>query len=251
MRKIHVLVFIVAMAANVFFAASVFAEMAKKDQTCDMKMAAINERLDRLEAQNRYLSDYIAIWKLTSLYTHYINIHMPKSIVGLFADSPNVEIELSNKGILKGKDAPHRYFLRKGTKNEITSDDTPWPKGALVLHTALNPALEINKDGTRAKAIWLSPGITNLPTSSGLTAAWNWGKYEMEYLKQNGEWKILAFRWHQMFLSRYDQGWVKESLDPGAITIPPDLASDPSFYSPYKPDKVNRFTPPPPKPYVD
>ena len=61
---------------------------------------SIEERLDRLEAQNRYLSDYIAIWKLQSLYCHYINIGAHKAIVGLFADSPDIEIELSNKGIL-------------------------------------------------------------------------------------------------------------------------------------------------------
>jgi hypothetical protein len=40
-------------------------------------------------------------------------------------------------------------------------------------------------------------------------------RQQMEYLKQNGEWKILAFRWHQMFLSPYDQGWVKQNIDPG------------------------------------
>jgi hypothetical protein len=67
---------------------------------------SIEERLDRLEAQNRYLNDYIAIWKLQSLYCHYINIGAVQAIVELFADSPEVELELSNKGILKGRDAP-------------------------------------------------------------------------------------------------------------------------------------------------
>jgi len=212
---------------------------------------SIEARLDRLEAQNRYLNDYIAIWKLQSLYQHYININAPRSIVGLFADSPDVEIELSNKGILRGRDAPHRYFLRAGSPQEIKGENAPRMPGALVLHMSVNPALEINRDGTRAKAVWLSPGITNVRKNGELTAAWNWGKYDMEYVKQNGEWRILSFRWHQMFLSPYDQGWVKENLDPGfsAAPNPPDKPSDPAFYSPYRPDKQNRFDPPPPAPY--
>jgi hypothetical protein len=212
---------------------------------------SIEARLDRLEAQNRYLSDYIAIWKLQSAYQHYININAPRSIVALFADSPNVEIELSNKGILRGRDAPQRYFLRAGSPQEIKGDSAPRMPGALVLHMSVNPALEINADGTEAKAVWLSPGITNVRHEGELTAAWNWGKYEMEYVKQNNQWKILSFRWHQMFMTPYDQGWVKENLDPGfsASPNPPDKPSAPDFYSPYRPDKVNRFDPPPPAPY--
>ena len=214
---------------------------------------SVEQRLDRLEAQNRYLTDYIAIWKLQSLYTHHMNRGAAKAIVALFADSPDVEIELSNKGVLRGRDAPSRYFLRSDTKQPITTDIAPRPPGSLVLHTAVNPAIEINAAGTRAKALWLSPGITNLRADNQPVAAWNYGKYEMEYLKQNGEWKILAFRWHQIFLSPYDQGWVKQNIDPGnsGSPIPPDRPSTPDFYAPYRPDKANRFDPAPPAPFKD
>src|SRR5262245_34137287 len=99
---------------------------------------SIEARLDRLEAQNRYLTDYIEIWKLQSLYTHHMNRGAVKSIVALFADSPDVEIELSNKGVLRGRDAPSRYFLRSDTKQPITTDIAPRPPGSLVLHTAVN-----------------------------------------------------------------------------------------------------------------
>lgn len=71
---------------------------------------SIEERLDRLEAQNRYLSDYLAIWKLQSLYCHYINIGAVQAIVGLFADDPGVEIELSNKGILRVVQSRHHQL---------------------------------------------------------------------------------------------------------------------------------------------
>jgi hypothetical protein len=72
---------------------------------------------------------------------------------------------------------------------------------------------------------------------------------DIEYLKQDEAWKILAFRWRQIFLSRYEHGWVKENLEPGHVVAAPDLPSAPDYHSPYRPDRVNRFEPPPPPPY--
>ncbi len=217
----------------------------------NVDVQALEARLTNLENQNRYLSDYLAIWKVQSLYVHYMNIGAPQDIVALFADSDDVEIELSNKGVLRGRDAPRRYFLRAGTPQEITGNRSPRPAGSLVWHTAVNPTVEINADGTRAKAVWLSPGITNQRRDGQPVAAWNYGKYNMEYVKQDGEWKILGFRWHQIFLTPYDKGWVKENVDPGfsAFAGEPDRPSAPDFYAPYAPDKENRYDPPPPAPY--
>jgi len=214
---------------------------------------SIEERLDRLEAQNRHLSDTLAIWKVQSLYCHYINIGAVQAIVGLFADSPDVEIELSNKGILRGRDAPHRYFLKAGSKDEIRTEYAPQIPGNMVIHMAVNPAIEIDPRGTRACAVWLSLGITNFPIDRKLTiaAAWCWGKYDIEYLKQGEAWKILAFRWRQIFLSRYEHGWVKENLEPGYVVAQPDAPSAPDYHDPYKTDRVNRFDPPPPPPYPE
>jgi len=171
--------------------------------------------------------------------------------VNLFADDPNVEIELSNKGIVHGADAPQRYFLRSGQ----TSNPPPKPvPGFMVMHMSVNPAIEINSDGTKAKAVWLSPGITNLFREGKMRAGWNFGKYEMDYVKQQGQWKILSFRWHQIFLTPYDKGWVEENVDPGNVgaPVPPDKPSAPDFYNPYRADKTdNRYDPPPPKPFND
>jgi hypothetical protein len=205
-------------------------------------ISALERRLGALEAENQRLNDVLAIQKVQSLYQQYMNIGDGKSIAALFADSPDDEIELSNKGILKGRDVAARYF-----------QGGPRPPGSLIFHTSVNPVIEISKDGLHAKAVWLSPGITTLPDKSGqISPNWNYGKYDMEYLKQNREWKILAFRWHQIFLTPYDQGWVKENLDPGSSTAhPADLPSKPGYYDPYSTTRTNKYEPPPPSPYKD
>lgn len=217
------------------------------------RLSTLEVRLSELDTQNRYLTDYIEIWRVQSLYQHYINIGARQDIVALFADSEDVEIELSNKGIVRGADAPQRYFLRSGQKRD---PDAPPPRpipGFMVMHMSVNPAIEINSDGSKAKAVWLSPGITNLYREGKMRAGWNFGKYAMDYIKQDGQWKILSFRWHQIFLTPYDKGWVEENLDPGSLGSPvvPDKPSAPEFYNPYRADKANRFDPPPPQPFQD
>ena len=85
-----------------------------------------------------------------------------------------------------------------------------------------------------------------------LTAMWLWGKYDMEYAKEDGEWKILKMRWVQVFRAPYDKGWVKASLDSTTDDrLSPDRPSAPGYYDPYRPDKIKVFGPPPPEPYED
>jgi hypothetical protein len=206
----------------------------------DSERLTLEKRVERLEKENQRLTDVLDIQKVQALYQHYMNIGDGRKIAALFANSPDVEIELSNKGILRGADAPTRYWVG-GSR----------PPGSLIFHTSVNPVIEVSPDGLHAKAVWLSPGITTLPDKQHvLQPNWNYGKYDMEYLKQEGVWKILAFRWHQIFLTPYDQGWVKLNLDPGSSTAhPADAPSKTGFYNPYSTTQVNPYDPPPPSPY--
>jgi hypothetical protein len=217
--------------------------------------AALEQRLEALERQQARLNDRIEIEKLQSLYAHYINLNASQKIVELFADSDEVEIEISNKGVLVGRTAPVRW--RFGDDPNADRTERPRRAGELSMHMALNPALEIDPAGERARAVWLSPGLSTLRLARDggerVTPLWNWGKYEMEYLKQDGRWKILKLRYHQIFLTPYDKGWTVESLDPDTVRqrVKPDRPSAPEFYQPYRVDRAGVFGPPPPEPYRD
>ncbi len=201
-----------------------------------------------MRTELREAGDIAAIQKLQALYQHHMLRGDALAIVELFADSPDVEIELSNKGVMTGADAPRRYFLRLEPGQPLPAENPQRPAGSLILHTSVNPVIEISADGARAKALWLSPGITTLPARGAPPSPnWNYGKYEMTYVKQEGEWKILAFRWHQIFYSPSTEGWVAVNLDPGPANPTPDRASEPGFYRPYRPDEANPYDPPPPQ----
>ena len=217
------------------------------------QLAAVEQRLGQLEKQSRYLTDRVEIEKLQALYVHYINMGASQKIVDLFADSDEVEIEISNKGVLVGKTAPVRW--RFGDDPNADRSERPRPAGTVSMHMASNPALEIDAAAERARAVWLSPGMSTLRLARDggkrVTGLWNWGKYEMEYLKQNGEWKILKLRYHQIFLTPAGKSWTEESLDPDTVRqrVKPDRPSAPDFYQPYRVDRARVFGPPPPDPY--
>jgi len=65
-----------------------------------------------------------------------------------------------------------------------------------TIHTQTTPIIEIAGDGKTAKGIWYSPGIgTNVEIRNGkpeISGGWFWEKYAVDFVKEDGEWKI----WH-------------------------------------------------------
>jgi len=193
------------------------------------------------EERVQWLCDLADIEQLHGRYAHYLHLVEPELLISLFARRSDVEIEIANKGVFVGDDAPRRVFGRNAYQRE-----TP---GTLNLHLATNAVIEVEPDRSRARASWLSPGISTFPWSGEPMAAWNWGRYEMEYVLEDDEWKILVMRYRQIFFTPYDKGWVEASLNTefdNARGEPADRESEPSFHRPYDRDTAQIFGPLPP-----
>lgn len=61
--------------------------------------------------------------------------------------------------------------------------------GQLLLHVTTTAIIEVADDGQTAKAFWYSPGMI---AESGQSANTIWEAYGVDFVKENGEWKI----WH-------------------------------------------------------
>jgi len=77
--------------------------------------------------------------------------------------------------------------------------------GEYVMHTQETPVIEVAGDGKTAKGIWYSIGLAvrGSVDESGKTSVstgWMWEKYAVDFINENGEWKI----WH--LLNLMDQG---------------------------------------------
>jgi hypothetical protein len=136
----------------------------------------------------------------------------------------------------------------------------PFPsgtKGLMVEHTLTTPVLEIAEDGLTAKGVWISPGHETFPVGDKPKAHWSWGRYAVDFRKEEGKWKIWHLHVLTTFRTPFDQDWVDTALNK-----PKHLPGDGepiesigvadrgvSFNEPYHPDKAPEFQPVPPDPY--
>ena len=202
-------------------------------------------RLRKEVADYARVEDYIEIWKLMSIYTHLYHRLRNVEIPALFAQkTPGVSVEVSDSGVYEGLEGVKRFF-------EMFLVNTKKP-GQIVLHQAVNPVIEINKDGTRAKGLFHSPGLASKWYDGKLTAIWWYGKYNVEFVKEDGKWKILKLQCAVIFQCRYDKGWVEDPMAGSTRCYEGAEPDKPStIYMPYNPYRINTFDPGLPEPYED
>ena len=170
-------------------------------QTSAEKLAALDERITRLEDMN-------AIEKLQRSYGYFVDKGQWTPLSELFTQDATLEI--GGKGIFLGKARVLEYMQKAfgpdGTK-----------KGALVNHMQFQPIPDISADGktgwVRARAWVMSNGGWGLPL------------YENEYRKENGVWKISRLTGPFTMYSSWE-GWGKWAMNntwPDKFDPPPDL----------------------------
>ncbi len=120
------------------------------------------------------------------MYAHLYFIFRRSEIPSLFAQkTPGVTIEIEDGGVFEGIEGVKKIFQGKlGEKRTMTP-------GFMAVHMTVNPIIEINKDGTRAKGVWFSHGSAASKREGQPRMSWCLGKYDMEYVKEDGKWKFL------------------------------------------------------------
>ncbi|MEM2425322.1 MAG: hypothetical protein QXM00_12775, partial [Candidatus Bathyarchaeia archaeon] len=83
---------------------------------------------------------------------------------------------------------------------------------------------------------------------------WAWLKYGIDFVKENGKWKIWHFKMYPIFLTPYNKSWVEESRpETGTLPfqVPEHLKPDrpTTYYWEYSPTAKTENIPPPPEPY--
>jgi hypothetical protein len=204
-------------------------------------------RLKEQVAEHARLKDYIEIWKLQSLYVHLYTMCMRDEIIDLFArKTPGVSIEMEDGGVYEGIEGVKKVF------GGILSEKNSKVPGFLGIHMTVNPLIEINKAGTRARGVWPSHGSCALRIEGKLTAYWCLGKYDMEYVKEDGKWKFLKLVYRQIYMTPYEKGWIEEPQGASIACFPEYPPDKPcTHHLPYNRYRINIFQPPPPEPYND
>jgi len=191
------------------------------------------------ESKIRRLEDYRDICNLQGRYNHYMLSGRFDKILDMFAKKdPNIIIELADSGEYRGIEGVKKVFSIVGEKYAFP--------GSLGLHMLMTPVVEISKDGKTAKGMWHSFGCNTYKGEFGLFAMWQAGKYDIEFVKEEGEWKYRVFKWYAIFRTPYEDGWVKRPIISGLHQK--DGPNIGPLYAPYEPTKSGEFLPLPPEP---
>ncbi len=162
-----------------------------------MAQQDIEERLQKLE-------DTEEIKKLMWNYTYWLDYGELDKVLDCFFDEAVIDIKMRGgeevgeaplEGIYEGKDMIEGFYrLVVPPKDRFA-----------VAHLLLNPVVTV--DGDKAQ------GIFYLLEPSGIVRAmWGQGRYDMEFVKVDGKWKISRFNFLWNFNTPHDEGWVNTQI---------------------------------------
>ncbi len=212
-------------------------------------IAQMEQEIQQLKEQVKAglrAQDELEICKVQSLYSHYYNVGMRSEIPLLFAQhTAGVNMEIEDSGVYDNIQSITRFW------NTVFGKGSHFTPGFMALHMTCNPVVEINREGNFAKAVWHSHGYCALKVGK-LTPFMCLGKYDMEYVKEDGHWKILKFAYRQTFMSPMDKGFI-EAPSVGSIAAHPANRPDKAttYHQPYNQNQVYFPLPPPPEPFRD
>jgi hypothetical protein len=202
------------------------------------------ELIKQLLTRVQRMEDMIEIQKLQSKYAHLLfKLDVDRIMDECIAKrAKEVTLEFSDSGVYKGLEKIRQVYKDFGGAKQIP--------GFFIMHMTVNPYIEIAQDGLSAKSHWLSPGAVGSNTS----ARWVWGPYYIDYIKEDGEWKILHTNLAALFRNSFDTSWA-EATEHGSVreVLTDDADEPPTLYRPYNELKqqtdIFKHHPPLPKKY--
>ena len=139
------------------------------------------------------------------------------------------------------------------TDDEDRFDGDPetmsWIKGNLDVHTYSSLYIEVAEDNETAIGICMSPGFTTFGNYGDPFGIWAWSKYGVDFIREDGVWKLWKMRLYPMFKAPYYQAWSESEHYQGRSDETHESMEKLPAYE-YTPDGIYPDNEPPvPKPY--
>lgn len=127
----------------------------------------------------------------------------------------------------------------------------PVKPGEMLDMQLTTPMIEIADDLQTAKCLWWMPGAGAIPQEEGdPMAIWAWGELAVDFIREDGAWKIWHLHYFRYMKCDYKKGWVDDTSMINRANTPLHPLSDASTYhNPYSPTAVRDGLPCAPKPY--
>jgi len=182
-------------------------------------VAELKAEVARLSLSVQRSHDHEAIGNLFGRYMALHSAFHDPEIVPLWVrkGTPDVRAQYSNNGIYTNWDNIMAYHVQR-----------PNPPGKLIYHFIASPIIEVAEDGQTAKGMWMMSGLESGLTSPeaakgapdfmyeknvtiGGKKVWMhtvYAKYGVDFLKQDGQWKIWHFHCFEVARAPFGLGWI-------------------------------------------
>lgn len=207
-----------------------------------MSQENVEEKIKNLEQEILRLQ---AINEIQNLMGKYETIHTQQDKTRsweLFAQhTPDTWMDISSWGLFEGIENIKRVWTQGPSDKPMKQQQPPPQKFKRIAeHHLATPIIVVAKDGQTAKGTWHSPGIEN--------GSWAWGRYAVDFVKEDGEWKFWHFKMFRTFMTPFDVCWTEsEDSHHGPVA---SFAKPSTYHKPYNSDDwVDEAIPPAPKPY--
>ena len=234
-------------------------------------------RLDALELEIKRARAYNEVQNLAHRFCWYHQSFRDDLIIsaGLWAKkAPDIHCEHGPSGVYQGYESVIKWHQGR-----------PTPPGKILFHAYTTPIIEIAGDCKTAKGVWLMHGAEGGGRPASVVderreskpgseynnwATWPWCKYAIDFIVEDGEWKIWHFRCYDLMRASYDMDWVSwaqryadlppkseeaargiKYMDEKGNTVYVDKADAPSTFNWVYNGKTSKYFlfPEPPKPY--
>ncbi len=192
-------------------------------ETLEARIAELESRVASAERDARYARDRGAVENVFARYMYLHNSFQDEKIKALWArrGTPGMSAQYSNLGVYTSYDSIMAYHSGR-----------PSPIGKLIFHYLTTPLIEIAADGQSAKGRWIAAGVeSGLMTPEAAAKApaflferaeaegnevhgkkvwahWVQMQYGVDFIRQDGAWRILHFRCFEVSRARFDRNWI-------------------------------------------
>ena len=192
-------------------------------EALEARLAALESRVAQAESEARGARDRGAVENLFSHYMYLHNTFQDEKIKALWAKrgTPGMSAQYSNLGVYTNYDSIMAYHSGR-----------PTPVGKLIFHYLTTPLIEVAEDGQTAKGRWIAAGVESGLMSPEVAARapaflfekheaegnevhgkkvwahWVQMQYGVDFIRQDGAWRILHFRCFEVSRARFDKNWI-------------------------------------------
>jgi len=208
-----------------------------------MNVEEMEKEIKALRKRITIMEDIEEIKKIQYKYFYFVDHCMWDDLIDLFSE--DCVLELSDSGVYLGKEGLARQF-----KGRLATKKLMVGSGYMGKITGCDPIVDIMTDGKTATAGF--DNLTFIAYPHLDRSEWANGRYETEFIKEDGKWKICKLHYQSRFRTPFDgKGWHETSRtatlqDP---SFPPDrhttiYAPNPGKYPSHNFPKPFTWSPP-------